>query len=234
MNYPADFDTPTFPAGRKIVSSRVMGIVVMILFLLILFTCATLFWAQKSVKTHPFLVSVDNITGQWSIVGHNHEDTKNMSAAQSMQESVLTRFVQYWFWISSSDIVNSARWRECNRANDCGLETEKKGIDVEGDCAIYCLTNDFVYNTFKENMLPIYKNIANTKSVWHVDMQSVVLMPISTINTNGGTWQIQAIVYENGQKPVEILAYATVGLSKNEYQKTLGYYVSKFNAYKMN
>ena len=234
MNYPADFDTPTFPAGKKIISSRLMGIVIMILFLLMLFACGMLFWAQKSIKTHPFLVSVDNITGQWSIVGYNHQDIKNMTAAQSMQESVLTRFVQYWFWISSSDIVNSARWRKCNRTTDCGLETEKKGIDVEGDCAIYCLTNDSLYDNFTENMLPLYKNIANNNSVWQVDMQSIILTPISPVDINGGTWQVQATVYQNGGNPVEILGYAKISLSNKEYQKTLGYYISKFNAYKMN
>lgn len=234
MNYPADFDTPTFPAGRKIVSSRMMGIFVMLIFLLIGFTVAALFWAQQSVKMHPFLISVDEITGQWNIVGDDNKKIVDLSAAQLMQESALTRFVQYWFWISNSDIVNNARWRKCNLTNDCGLGTEKKGIDIEGDCAIFCLTGNELYSNFSEQVLPKYQAIANEGNIWRVDMQSVQLKPLGNINTNGGNWQVRATVYQNEQTPVEILGYARIAKSKNAYQKTLGYYVDKFDAYKMN
>lgn len=234
MNYPADFDSPTFPAGRKVVSSRIMGIVIMVVFLLIMITTGLLIWAQQSIKTHPFLVSINDITGQWTIVGHDHEQMVTLSAAQSMQESVLTRFIQYWFWISASDIANSARWRECDLVSDCGLATEKKGIDIEGDCAIYCLTGNGLYSEFSQKVLPNYQIIKDQGNTWMVDESTLVLTPIGTIGNNGGVWQVRVTVYQNDRDAIEVLGYARIGHTKGEYQKNLGYHVVEFNAYKMN
>lgn len=234
MNYPADYDMPNFPAGKKIFSARLAGIVVMILFLMIFFALGLLFWAQKSVQVQPFLVSINSLTGQWKTIDNNDEKSINITVAQSMQESVLTKFVQYWFWVSDSDIVNSARWRECDRKIDCGLEVEKKGIDIEGDCAIYCLVGNDLYKKFVENVLPTYQSVILNNNVWQTDLHSLILTPIGNINNAGGIWQVQFTVLQNGQKPLRILGYANVANNYDAYQKTLGYHVTKFNAYKIN
>lgn len=234
MNYPADFDTPTFPAGRSIVSARIVGIVIMVVFFLIMITTGMFVWTQGSIKIHPFLVSVNNITGQWSIVGHDHEQMTRISVAQSLQESALTKFVQYWFWVSASDIANSARWRECDMVSDCGLGVEKKGIDIEGDCAIYCLAGADLYSEFTEKILPTYNMLKMDGNTWMADMGSLVLTPIDSITTGGGVWQVSVNILQNNQDTIKILGYAYVEKSDNKYQKNLGYYIKKFNAYKLN
>ena len=95
MKYPDEFDTPTFPAGKQIAVTRVMSIAVMSVFLLILFACGLLLWVQKSVHVHPFLISINQVTGQWEIVGHQHSDVKEMTTVQSLQESVIGKFLEY-------------------------------------------------------------------------------------------------------------------------------------------
>lgn len=234
MNYPADFDSPTFPAGRSIASARVVGIVIMVVFFLIMVTTGMFIWAQKSIRIHPFLVSVNNITGQWDIVGHDHEQITQIPVAQSLQESALTKFVQYWFWASASDIANSARWRECDMASDCGLGIEKKGIDIEGDCAIYCLTGDDLYSGFMERILPEYNRLKTDGNTWMADMDSLVLTPIDSITPGGGVWQVRVNVIQNEQDTIQILGYAYIEKANDKYQKNLGYYIKKFNAYKLN
>ena len=100
MKYPDDFDTPTFPAGKQISASRAVSIAVMVVFLLILFACGLLLWVQKSVHVHPFLVSINEITGQWEIVGHQHTDVKQMTTVQTLQESVIGKFLEYHFFVT--------------------------------------------------------------------------------------------------------------------------------------
>ena len=59
LQYPDDFDTPTFPAGPYIASARALGIGVMVVFFLVIVSCGLLLWVQRSARVHPFLVSVN-------------------------------------------------------------------------------------------------------------------------------------------------------------------------------
>ncbi|MBQ3039474.1 MAG: hypothetical protein IJD41_02850, partial [Alphaproteobacteria bacterium] len=67
MKYPDNFDTPTFPAGPRIALSRVMAIAIMVVFALILVAGGMILWASRSQQIHPFLVSVDDVTGAWTV-----------------------------------------------------------------------------------------------------------------------------------------------------------------------
>ena len=68
MNYPDDFNTRTFPAGRSIAISRAMGVGIMAAFLIIVFLCAILIWTIRSTRVEPFILATGGINDQWRIV----------------------------------------------------------------------------------------------------------------------------------------------------------------------
>ena len=233
MRYPDDFDTPTFPAGKRIASTRVVATLLMVVFLLIVFVCVTLSWARHSVKEHPFIISINEITGRWDIVGHKHIDTEQKtSTIQTLQESVLVKFMQNWFMVTDSNAVNEALWQECDdRVNECNMSDD---ADVNAKkCTIYCLTGDETYASFVADVLPDYQIRVMTGEMLTLDLSTIDMLPISEITDNGSVWQIRAKIISNINPPIEILAYASIAKNSEHYHKTLGYYVEKFNAYKI-
>ncbi len=231
MKYPDEFDTPTFPAGKQIAVTRVMSVAVMSVFLMILFACGLLLWAQKSMHVHPFLVSINEITGQWEIVGHQHTDIKEMSTVQTLQESVIGKFLEYRFFVTEDENFNANIWQTCDRKVDCN-PSAKTGLGSE-TCVLYCLTSDDEHTNFVTNTIPQYQTIVQNGEMWELDAKSVEMTPISQIVTKGGIWQIRATINSSLFGPMKILAYVNVLHNTNLYPQTLGYYVSEFNAYKI-
>lgn len=232
MEYPAGFDTPTFPAGSRVAATRVVAIAIMTVFFLIVCACGLLLWAQRAATIHPFLVSIDNVTGQWMVVGHNHGRVREITTSQSLQESVIGKFIQYWFWISASDNVNAALWRSCDRDIQCNPEN-KTGIDTE-ECAIFCMAGEDIYSRFITSVVPDYQSRVVNGETWLLDMASIKTTPIGTIQDAGGMWQVRATVYSNKSGPIDILAYVRVSQNATLFPQTMGYYISDFNAYKIN
>ncbi len=233
MEYPDDFNIPTFPAGPRIATSRFFGIATMVVFFLIVCMCVLVLWGQRSVRIHPFLISVDDITGQWEIVGHHHFDMHEVTTTQSLQESVLSKFLFFWFFVSADSEINQTIWsQDCVRQQDCNPKN-RTGIS-ERRCSFYCLTNDTVLSDFNHTVIPQYQAISATGSTWVLDASSVQLTPIGEILPDGGAWQIRATVTVSDSVPIDILAYAHISRDMELYPQTFGYYVSSFNAYKMN
>lgn len=232
LDYPGGFETPAFPAGRSIAATRLVSIITMVLFFLIIVMCGFLFWANRSVHIHPFLVSVNNITGAWTVVGHHHSRIPEMTTDRSLQESVLSKFVSHWFWISASDAVNTAMWKSCERETECNPDN-KTGIEIQS-CSIYCMSGEGVYSNFIENVVPGYQTRVSLGETWLVDSDLISFTPLGEINASGGSWLVNATVYSSTSGQLDIMAYATVSRDLDSYPQTLGYYVSTFNAYKMN
>lgn len=251
MKYPDEFDTSTFPAGKQIAVSRIIGIVTMIVFLLIIFACVLLLWTQKSAHVHPFLVSINNITGQWEVVGHQHTDVKEITTTRALQESTIGKFLRYRFWITENQTLNAGIWRTCNRKIDCNPENKKgvpddicKKLNLDSEtcakidlsteaCALYCLSGDNVHRIFTSNIMPKYTERATIGEVWTPDMSSVQILPVDQVTENGGTWQIRMTIKSSIHGSMRILAYASISRNLTMYPKTLGYYVVDFNAYRI-
>ena len=155
MRYPDEFNTPTFPAGPRIASSRTLSIAIMTVFFLIICSCGLLLWVQRSAHVHPFLVSINSITGNWEIIGHQHGAMREMSTTQTLQESVIGKFIRNWFWIADNTDLNTARWNKCDRTADCTPEN-KTGVET-GACGIYCLTGDDMFSRFNSTVKPEYQ-----------------------------------------------------------------------------
>ena len=238
--YPDDFDTATFPAGKQIAVSRAVCIAIMTAFLLIIFACFGVLWVQKSIKNHPFLVSINEITGQWTVVEHNHNNIKGMSTTQTLQESVLGKYIKRRFYLPGA-----TKWQYCDRSTDCVPEKkcnadgncapEEITFDNADACALFCITGDTEYKEFMEMVIPQYLVFFNSGESWSIDMSGIQMTPISPISANGGIWQIKFTIISNmASEAVDILAYASIGKNIDAYPQTLGYYVEDFNAYKIN
>lgn len=231
MDYPGGFEVPAFPAGKRIVVSRFVSVAIMVVFLLIIFVCGMILWTQRSVTVHPFLVSVNNLTGQWEIVGHQHDEIKEISATRTLQESVIAKFMRNWFLVTTEE-VNTALWQSCDRATECNPKN-KTGVDT-GKCAIYCIAGDEIFNRFIQDVVPNYQISVTAGEMLGLRMNSLQIIPIGAIGEKGGMWQIRAVVESSIAQPINILAYAQIGRNPDLYPQTLGYYVADFNAYKMN
>ncbi|MDW2958802.1 MAG: VirB8/TrbF family protein [Alphaproteobacteria bacterium] len=233
MEYPDDFETPAFPAGKSINSTRLVSIITMVVFLLIVIACGGILWIQQSIKVHPFLVSINNITGQWEIIGHEHDGMSHVPTRRSLQESVIGKFLRSWFFVSNIESARDATWKSCDRSINCGSEYNTNSNIL--DCALYCIASDNLYEKFINNVVPGYLARIDSGETWELIPSSVQITPIDKITDAGATWQIRAQIRSNlSDVPINILAYALVKKSDELYPQTLGYYIDDFNAYKIN
>lgn len=212
--------------------SRAMAIGTMVVFLLIIFLCAMLFWASRSARVHPFLISINNMTGEWSVVGHDH-GRKTLNAMRALQESIVGNFARNWFAISDMPDVNNALWKTCNRVSDCGVGNYADADNMQ-KCALYCISGDDVFARFLYDTVPDYQMRVSAGERWVVDMTTMNIIPVGDFNDNGGTWRVMATVVSNVAAPMQVIAYAKVERNISLYPRTLGYYVQDFNAYKLN
>lgn len=232
MQYPDGFDTPVFPAGKTLAVSRAMSIGTMVVFFLIVCMCAILLWAKKSVQVHPFLISINDITGRWDVVGHRHGDYISMTTDRTLQEAVLGNFVRTWFSVTEDAEYNSDVWAQCEQETECN-PNHKRYVGNE-KCVLYCISSPDVYDTFISAVVPIHQEHFNQNDFWRPDMSLTQFSPIGEVTENGGMWQIRATIFSNLSAPIEILAYAQINKEPDMYPKTMGYYVTDFNAYKIN
>ena len=227
MNYPDDFNVPTFAAGKSIAVSRAMGIGIMAGFLLIIFLCGLLIWTIRSVRVDPYILSTGGINDEWQIITPGGERPEiQMTADQAFQESVVWKFVQDWFTISTNNDINENLWdASCSRA-DCDTS------DASTPCKIQCATSDNLFIRFQEQVLPTYEKIADNKQQWMPIVESIRITPVGNISSAGGTWRVQMMVNAIDEN-MGIMAYAKVAQNKKSYPKTMGYYIADFNAYRM-
>lgn len=233
LDYPSDFNVPAFPAGSRIAVSRFMGIVSCVLFVVIVFVCVLLLWGVRSQRIDPFIVTIDELTGSWSVVGHTHGNApRQYSAANLMQQSVVVKFAAHWFTISDDATENDTIWNICDRTKDCGIESGLKYGDEA--CAMYCISGDDMFIDFLYNVVPKYQIRFNAGETWFIDKTAIKIEPAGTITDLGGTWRISADVLSNLSGRIQIVAFAKVAVNTQKYPQTLGFYVADFNAYKIN
>lgn len=233
MQYPDNFDTPTFPAGRRIAISRFMAIGTMVAFIIAIFLCILVGWTVRSRNVDPLVISVDQTTGAWTVIGHSHGQFE-YSANHTLQESLVLEFARDWFTISADKNENVAKWNgDCDRATGCN--DNRATIN---NCAIYCACDDDVFRSFAETTLPQYQMRAEFGESWAVDMKTLRAEPVSEITNNGGKWRVRATVKTTQWTPggmadinMEIIAFIRVARSAANYPQTMGFYISDFNSY---
>lgn len=231
MDYPGSFETPAFPAGKRIAVSRFMAIGISLVCLVIIFLCVLVWWTSRSQRVDPFIISINQITGQWEIVGHSHGDFE-YSPNRTMQESVVGNFAQNWFTISADMDENNAMWKTCDRNETC--QADDKLSYGDKTCALYCASGEDVFSRFVYNVVPDYLMRADGSERIAVNMETLQISPIGQISDNGGTYRVQATLQSNLTGEMNVIAFAKVARNTSGYPRTLGFYVADFNAYRIN
>lgn len=197
----------------------------MVVFLLIACCGGLIFWASKSRSIHPFLIYINRLTGQWTVVGHRH-GTREITHARALQESLIYDFTNNWFTIYSDDKKNDIMWSKCDRKTDC---VRRGKLNLR--CALYCDMSDDMFGTFNNSIMPQYNMRYTSGERWNV--VSVFAMPGITLNSKGGDWTVYARINSNISGTFNIIAYVSVGYDIAQHQNTMGYYVKNFNAYRL-
>lgn len=230
MDYPEDFDTSAFPAGRRIALSRTVGIWTAVSLFLVVCCCVAIPWLLKLRTLDPFVIYVDAPVGEWRLVGRS--DTKrSLSYYDTVQRALIGVFVENWFTIDSDSYTNDENWASCNRAKVCDTQVPTSNLGGTA-CGIYCLTDEEVYQNFKTGVVPIYQAISDTGEVWDVNTKKLMITPSGTVSATGGVWMVRGHILSNRIGGFDIVAYVTVKRDTEKYPQTLGFYVSDFKAYR--
>ncbi|MBR1380140.1 MAG: hypothetical protein IJ560_00935 [Alphaproteobacteria bacterium] len=234
MKYPDDFNTNVFPAGRRIAISRFMAIGTMVVFALMVVACVVVVWTMRSVSVRPCIISVDSRTGNWNTITDDGgvNGVAVLSPEYAVQQSLVGRFAVDWMTISETQSKNADLWRKCDRARDC--VPDGTVIYGNGACAIYCASGDELYNTFVNDVIPEYSARALGGDAWRIVYNTLKVIPLSEPTRNGGTWQVYATVRSAIHGDIQVVAYVRVARNTEYYWQTLGFYVSEFNAYRIN
>ena len=231
MDYPNNFYTPVFPKSRKIALSRAVAVWSLIAFAVIAALCGLLLWAVHSTRQAPFLISINHATGEWKAVGEKTGPAPKVAGHAVMQESVVGNFAMRWFEISEAQRANEINWCKCERAR-CTRPLAEDFTQTGGHmCFLCCKSDDSLYKTFSEEILPGLQSRFAAGEIWYLAEESLVISPVSRLSENGGTWRVSGILESNASGPKHIEAYVRISRSVGDYPLTLGYYVSDFNGY---
>lgn len=230
MDYPSNFDTSTFPAGKTIALSRTVSIWTAIVFFLIFCACGFVLLVTKYKTNYPFLISIDPITYDWSVIAYPKQNKKtDINQYQIIQERLVKNYVTNWFTISNDPEINGQRWLECS-IDDCKATEQFKPGNIK--CALSCSSDEKLYEQFAIKVLPEYhERIKQANETWTVgDMQ---ILPTS-ISENSSKWQVIVTINSSITSQFVVLVFIDINRNPDLYPANLGYYVQDFNAYRIN
>ncbi|MBO7053682.1 MAG: hypothetical protein J6W27_04600 [Alphaproteobacteria bacterium] len=229
MDYPNDFDTPAFPAGKSIALTRSISIWISIIFFLIVCACGLVLYTTHMRGNYPFLISVDPITNEWNVVTYPNKDAKNITPQyQVIQEKLVSDYVMNWFTISKNQKINNQRWQRCE-PEDCDLPEQFRPNNIE--CFLFCNSSTNLFEQFETKVTPEYvARVDERAEEWNVEIKNIM---INSVGENGGFWQVYFVVHSTINGPFDVLAFVKTARSVDSHTATLGYYVDDFNAYRM-
>ena len=230
MEYPNNFNVPSFPAGPAIALSRGVAIWISVIFFLIICACGFVFLGFRFQTNYPFLISVDPLTADWSVVTYPNQSKKTtIQQYQIIQEKLVRDYVTNWFSISGDENINQSRWQKCS-IDDCDAPAQFHPGNTE--CSLYCYSSQDVFEEFTDKVLPEYKaRVTQARERWTVkDMQ---ILPVK-IGEKASQWQVIPIINSTISGDFVVLAFVTIEHDSNLYPASLGYYVADFNAYRIN
>lgn len=230
LDYPDDFETSAFPAGKWVALSRNVGIWTMTAFLIVIACCVTLPWLCKNRTVNPFIIYVDGTNAVWELVGRTSIN-KDIPYYESVQRALVGIFTEKWFTISGNLQKNALNWERCNRETVCTHRFPNTFAQTDG-CDIYCISGESMYQTFQSKVLPLYQTYESVGTRWYIDSDKIQIMPNGNITENGGTWIVHAPINASIGGKFNVVAYVKVARDMTRYPQTLGYYVASFNSYK--
>lgn len=229
-NYPNDFDTSAFPAGKRISVARIAAICSMISFFLIICMCGAIWWLNFQRTIAPVLIYVNSTTGDWRVIGQK-TNSQESEYYYAVQRSLVGVFTEKWFTISGNPEKNEQIWSRCNRDEICTKRIEQTNATHSG-CDIFCMSGDQVYKDFVDKIIPIYKTRASFGDQWSINVNTINVLPDGNITEAGGQWIVRAHVRAVPGPGFNIIAYVNLLRDNENYPQTLGYYIDSFKAYK--
>ena len=238
MDYPNDFNVPTFSAGKTVALTRSVSVWISIVFFLIIVACGFLLLGRHLRKNVPFLISVDPITDEWTVIAYPHEE-KKVQQYQYIQEKLVKDFVKDWFTISDNQSVNEEIWKRCSK-EECGCSIDDCDMPQQFNplnktCALSCKSSDAVFEDFSIRVLKDYKErIKQAGETWTVPKKGILITP-NIVTENFSRWQVFVTVVSSVSGKFNALVFVDVNQdnSVDYYSSTFGYYIEQFNAYRI-
>lgn len=229
MDYPNDFDVPAFSAGKVVAFSRGVAVWTLIIFFLIVVACGFLLYSKHLKRNFPFLISIDPITEEWNVVAYPGEKQKSVPQYQYIQEKLVNDFVKDWFTISAVQEINKDVWQECSVEECNSPELFNPNNKV---CALSCKSSQIVFDTFTQKVLPDYKaRIAQANETWKTNGM-LIITPVF-VSEHQGKWQVYTKIDSSVSGVFNVFIFVDVERDTDSYHSTFGYYINKFNSYRI-
>lgn len=181
-------------------------------------------------KNFPFLISINPITEDWTVVTYPGEKGKPIPQYQYIQEKLVHDFTKDWFTISDDINTNKDIWSKCSET-DC--KDPKQFNPANKFCAISCKSNINVFSDFAEKVIPNYQaRIAQANETWSIPPKSILINQIF-ISEKASKWQVYATIKSSIMGNFDILVFVDVERNIDLYPATFGYYINQFNSYRI-
>lgn len=209
--------------------SRVVSIWTLVVLFLVICSCIALLFFVHQKKNYPFLISVDPLTAEWTVVTYPGKDSqKVVNQYQIVQEKLVNDYVKNWFTISDDEDVNNERWQECD-AEECNYSEQYNPENTE--CALFCASDIKLFEQFSTKVYPEYKaRVQQASETWTVEKLDITP---TAVTEESGLWQVYANIHSSINGYFDVLIFVTVARSTNSHHSTLGYYIYDFNSYRM-
>ena len=197
---------------------------------MIVCACGLLLFFVRAKRNFPFLISVDPLTDEWTVVAYpKTENVKSVEQYQIIQEKIVSDFVANWFTISKNQFENNARWNKCDSVK-CALPEQYNPYNKE--CALFCVSSDDLFKQFSQKVKPEYAaRIDQASETWTVTKQDIVPYYV-TPDASG--WQVYIEIQSSISGIFNVLAFVDVKRATETHPATLGYYIEDFNSYRIN
>lgn len=230
MNYPNDFNVPAFPAGKTIALARSVSVWISIVFFLIVTMCGFLLLNVHLRKNFPFLISVNPLTEDWTVIAYPGEKEKSIPQYQYIQEKLVHDFVKDWFTISGNMETNERIWKKCSN-DECRASIQFNPNNKI--CALSCKSDATVFDDFIKNVLPNYRaRVDQAKEKWNLQQKGILINQIM-VSEKGSKWQVYAVVNSSVMGNFDVLIFVDVERNIDLYPSTFGYYINQFNSYRI-
>lgn len=227
MNYPNEFDTPTFPAGKTIALSRGVSIWTLIISFLIICACGLMLLLIRAKNNYPFLISTDPYTSDWSVVAYP-EQKRAISLKEITQENLVRKYVEYWFSITKNDFVNNILWQTCS---DTDCEQPEQYDPKNKKCALFCSSGTELFEQFTTKIVPEYRARVEQNAETMLVVSQLITPPASGKNVPN-IWQSSAVIDSSVYGRFSVLVFVELDKEDGKHPATLGYYVKDFNSYR--
>lgn len=230
MDYPNDFNVPAFPAGKTVALARSVSIWISIVFFLIVTACGFLLLDIHFRKNFPFLISINPITEDWTVMAYPEEKEKPIPQHEYIQEKLVHDFVKDWFTISDDENINKDIWAQCSK-DECKSPLQFNPMNKF--CAIACKSAHAVFEDFEKKVIPNYQaRITQAGEKWSILPRRILINKIFT-SEKSSKWQVYTAIHSSLQGDFDVLIFIDVERDADLYPATFGYYINQFNSYRI-